>query len=115
MVSENEQRPTLRDPEHDEIYGAVLDVRTTVADLRDQVSDLKGHVNDERAEMMVLINRKVDKDDLLTSFGERLLRLGPVRWFLGVVAAATVSTTLVQHWIGPDIARAIQRIAHALT
>lgn len=102
MVSEQQpERPTLRDPDHDEIYGAILQVRTSVADLRDQVLDLKGHVNDERDQMMILINQKQDADSLLTSFGEKLLRNRVFRWAFGVVATATVGTAAAKHWSGP--------------
>lgn len=109
---DRERKP--RSPGHGDIYDAILDVRSDVADLREQFIDLKGHVNDERDDMLALINQKVDKDDLLTSLGERVMRMRFVRWGFGVVAAATVSTVVVRNWLGPVISGDALKLIHAL-
>jgi hypothetical protein len=44
------------------------------------------------------IGLKADKDDLLTSWGERLLRIPLARWILGVIGLALITTAATQHW-----------------
>lgn len=45
------------------------------------------------------LDDKADKDSLLTSWGERILRISPVRWVLGAALVALLTTAATQHWL----------------
>jgi len=46
------------------------------------------------------LDRKIDKNDLLSSVGFKLANIKAVRWGIGVAFTAVVSTVAVQHWWG---------------
>lgn len=73
-------RQALRDPEHNIIYGAVLD-------LREDFLDLKQHVNDELEVQRAELKMKAEKRDLTLLV---LWRQSPT-WLKIVGAIATVS------------------------
>lgn len=45
-----------------------------------------------------LLDMKADKDELITSWGERILRISWARWAVGAVLLAGITTAGTQHW-----------------
>lgn len=44
------------------------------------------------------LDKKADKDDLLSSWGERVMRISLIRWGIGAALLAFFTTAASQHW-----------------
>lgn len=79
-----------------------LATRAEVLNLRGDVVDLKQHVNDDVESLQRWMNTalalKADKDELLTSLGERLMSKGYIRWGVGIAFATLIGTATVNNW-----------------
>jgi len=92
----------------DEIYEAVLEVKSEVLDSKLEIITLRQHVNHE-VEILTdkvwgidkRIDGKLSADQLLTSIGFKLLNIKWIRWALGGVAAATITQVAASHWVDP--------------
>ena len=85
----------------DEVFDAVLDVKTAVIDLKGEFISLQAHVNDELEKMNEKIDTKVDPDELLAHFGSRLLNHRIIKWASTATATALLAFVVQQNFGGP--------------
>lgn len=98
----------------DEVFDAVLDVKSAVVDLKGEFVRLEGHVNDELEKMNVKIDTKVSPDELLSHFGSLLLNHRVVKWVTTASATALLALVVQQNFGGPLLhgAEFLVRLAH---
>ena len=90
---------------HDVLYlldGRMGHIETAVKDLtkatNHRMEAFEALVVKMDAKWLALLSVKADRDELLTSWGERLLRNRAVRWVAGMLFGATLVTAAIQHW-----------------
>lgn len=81
-----------------EIYDAVLDVKEKVISLKEHVNDRNETIERNMKQLSDRIDNKVDKRDLLTLLGFRLMENRAVRWAAGVIAFTALASLVSQRW-----------------
>lgn len=83
-----------------EVYDAVLDVKSDVIDLKRHVNDRNEAIENSLVLMQAQLLEKADKTQLLQSYVFKALAKPTIRWGLGVVATTILATTITgQHWL----------------
>lgn len=67
-------------------------------DFRDAMTDKDRYTSAALLVMETRISKKANKDELLTSLGERVMNKSYIRWLVGAGFAALIGTATVQHW-----------------
>jgi hypothetical protein len=90
---------------NNDIYMVVLDVKEKVIKVEQSMVDLSNHVNHEidelKRDFMRKIDGKLDADQLLTSFGFKVLNNPWFRWMLGAALMSMLALVAYAQWSGP--------------